>query len=104
LYLGKVIGTTVSTVRLERYHGFKLMLVQPIRPDGTPCQRPLVCVDTVDAGEGDTIMYMDDPDSAGKLVGMPEGGPVRAVIVGILDELHWRDSQGNMQVRNPQQT
>jgi len=101
LLLGKVIGNIVSTIKLKDYQGFKLMLVQPIRPEGTPYQDPLICIDIVGAGEGETVLYLDEGNSARQLLDLEPNGAVRPVIVGIVDEIQWEDEAGKTQSRMP---
>lgn len=101
MLLGKVIGNIVSTIKLKDYQGFKLMLVQPIWPEGTPYQDPLICIDIVGAGEGETVLYIDEGNSARQLLNLEPNGAVRPVIVGIVDEIQWQDSEGGMQSRMP---
>jgi ethanolamine utilization protein EutN len=101
LFLGKVIGNIVSTIKLKDYEGFKLMLVQPIYPEGTPYQDPLICIDIVGAGEGETVLYLDEGNSARQLLNLEPNGAVRPVIVGIVDEIQWEGSDGKVQSRMP---
>jgi len=101
LFLGKVIGNIVSTIKHKDYAGFKLLLVQPIQPDGKPWQDPLICIDIVDAGVGETVLYVDEGNSARQLLNLEPNGPVRPVIVVIVDEIQWQDKEGNLQSRMP---
>jgi ethanolamine utilization protein EutN len=101
LFLGKVIGNIVSTIKLQSYEGFKLMLVQPIYPEGRPWKDPLICIDIVDAGVGETVLYVDEGNSARQLLGLEPVGAVRAVIVGIVDEIQWQDENEQLQSRMP---
>jgi len=101
LFLGKVIGNIVSTIKIKDYQGFKLLLVQPIQPEGTPWKDPLICIDIVDAGVGETVLYLDEGSSARQLLGLEPVGAVRAVVVGIVDEIQWQDDEGELQSRMP---
>ena len=103
MYLGKVIGNIVSTIKLEDFRARKLLLVQPIQPEGTPWQDPLICIDIVDAGLGETVLYVDEGNSARQLLDLEPSGAVRAVIVGIVDEIQWQDSAGSAHTRLPAQ-
>ena len=101
MFLGKVIGNIVSTIKLKDYQGFKLLLVQPIYPEGTPWKEPLICIDIVGAGVGETVLYLDEGNSARQLLNLEPSGAVRPVIVGIVDEIQWEDSDGKGQSRMP---
>lgn len=83
MILGKVVGTVVATRKDERLSGSKLLLVQPVQPDGSPRGDPLVAVDTVDAGAGERVLVVGG-SSARMAEGMTDR-PVDAAIVGIVD-------------------
>ena len=101
MFLGKVIGNIVSTIKSKDFQGFKLLLVQPTYPEGRPWKDPLICIDIVDAGVGETVLYVDEGNSARQLLNLGIDSPVRAVIVGIVDEIQWQDEEGRMQSRMP---
>ena len=83
MILGKVVGTVVATRKDERLAGSKLLLVQPVQPDGSPRGATLVAVDTVDAGVGERVLVVSG-SSARMAEGMADR-PVDAAIVGIVD-------------------
>jgi microcompartment protein CcmK/EutM len=87
MILGKVVGTVVATRKDERLVGSKLLLVQPVLPDGEPEPRrgPIVAVDTVDAGAAETVLVVSG-SSARMAAGQSER-PVDAAIIGIVDVL-----------------
>jgi microcompartment protein CcmK/EutM len=43
-------------------------------------------VDSVDAGLGDRVLVADEGNTAAQVLGMPRG-PVRTIIVGVVDEV-----------------
>ncbi|HYM79954.1 MAG TPA: EutN/CcmL family microcompartment protein, partial [Candidatus Limnocylindria bacterium] len=61
-------------------------LVQPLTPEGKPTGRTSIAVDAVDAGVGDHVLVVDEGNSAGQVLARPRG-PVRTVIVGIVDHV-----------------
>lgn len=83
MILGKVVGTVVATRKDERLVGSKLLLVQPVRPDGSERGALLVAVDTVDAGAGEQVLVVSG-SSARMAAGLADR-PVDAAIVGIVD-------------------
>lgn len=101
MFLGKVIGNIVSTIKLRDFEGHKLLLVQPVHPEGRPWKDPFIAIDIVGAGAGETVLYVDEGNSARQLLNLDIDGAVRAVIVGIVDEIEWQDEQGRMQSRRP---
>jgi len=56
-----------------------------VRP-GASTKRPLLAVDTVDAGPGDLVLVLDEGNGAAQVLGRPRG-PIRTVIVGVVDEV-----------------
>jgi microcompartment protein CcmK/EutM len=86
MILGKVLGTVVATVKLEIYAGYKLLIVQPVDPEGNPLGKTLLAIDTVQAGAGDTVLVIDEGNSARLIIDDPMA-PVRSVIAGIVDEV-----------------
>ena len=83
MILAKVVGTVVATRKDERLVGSKLLLVQPVSPDGEPRGARLVAVDTVDAGAAETVLIVSG-SSARMAAGLADR-PVDAAIVGIVD-------------------
>ena len=86
MILGKIIGTVVATRKDERLVGSKLLLVQPGLPEGESQGVPLVAVDTVDAGVGETVLVVSG-SSARMATGLKDH-PVDAAIIGIVDTVN----------------
>lgn len=86
MILGKVIGTVVSTIKLDIYKGYKLLIVRPVDPEGKPSGKTVLAIDTVQAGTGDTVLVIDEGNSARVIIDDPSA-PVRCVIAGIVDEV-----------------
>lgn len=84
--LAKVVGTATSTVKHPSMQGRKLLLVQLHLADGvTPDGHPLLAVDAIGAGPGDTVMLSSDGEAVRELLGFPKT-PVRWLIAGIVDQ------------------
>jgi ethanolamine utilization protein EutN len=84
--IGRVRGTVVATLKHPALRAAKLLLVEPCDPRGRPSGRMLAAVDVVDAGVGDWVVYLDEGASASQILHDPRG-PVRTVIVGVLDDI-----------------
>jgi ethanolamine utilization protein EutN len=82
--LGKVVGTVVSTIKAPIFDQRALLLVDLLEPDGRASGGYLIAVDTVGAGAGETVLVLDEGTSARQIVGAPSG-PLRTVVVGIVD-------------------
>jgi microcompartment protein CcmK/EutM len=86
VFLARVIGDVVSTVKHDSLRGRKLLIVERLEPDGTPLRETLLAVDSVDAGEGDAVLVVDEGGSAAMVTGLKDP-PIRTVIVGVIDSV-----------------
>ena len=84
MQLALVIGTTTATVKHSSMEGRKLLAVQPRLRDGRPDGDPLLAVDGVGAGVGETVLITSDGRGARQLL-ETNITPVRWTIVGIAD-------------------
>ena len=87
MYIGRVFGTVVATIKNEAFASRKLLLVERLSPDGQPDQKYDIAVDVVQAGVGDRVLVLDEGNSARQIVGLEPDGAIRAVVVGIVDEV-----------------
>ena len=83
MILAKIVGTVVATRKDERRVSSKLLLARPIDPGGTEIGGYLVAIDTVDAGEGETVLIVSG--SSARMADGLKDCPVDAAIVGIVD-------------------
>jgi len=86
VFIARVIGEVVSTVRHDSLAGRKLLIVEKLSTDGEPLDDSLLAVDSVDAGIGDKVLVIDEGSSAAVVTGLPDP-PIRTVIVGVIDEV-----------------
>lgn len=84
--VGRVVGTVVSTISAPVFEGRRLLLCDVLDVSGRPDGSYLICVDTVGSGAGETVLILDEGNSARQVVGL-SSAPLRAVVVGIVDEL-----------------
>jgi ethanolamine utilization protein EutN len=84
--IARVVGNVIATVKHPALVGAKLLLVDEEDPAGGTRGRPLLALDTVDAGEGDRVLVLDEGNGAAQVLRAPRG-PVRTVIVGVIDEV-----------------
>ncbi len=87
--VARVVATVVSTVQAEVFDGRRLLLCDLLALDGTPSGASLLAVDAVGAGAGETVLVLDEGNSARQVLDAPDA-PIRAVIVGIVDEIDLR--------------
>lgn len=83
--VGRVVGTVVSTMNHPFFDGKRLLVCHLLDTQGEPAGYT-IAVDRVDAGVGDSVLVLDEGSSARQLFEV-ETGPVRAVVVGIVDDV-----------------
>ena len=85
MQLAQVIGTATATIKHPSMEGFKLLVVLPrLADDRTADGFPLLAVDQLGAGIGETVMITSDGASARKMLGV-ERTPVRWTVIGLKD-------------------
>jgi len=85
MILARVAGTVVATRKDPRLEGRKLLILQPVKPDGTPEGSYVIGVDTVSAGNRELVIAV-----SGSSARMAEGckdTPVDTSIIGIVDSV-----------------
>lgn len=85
MWVGKVIGTVVATPKDESLTGNKLLIVQPVHFCRAEKSAPIVAVDTIGAGTGETVLVVEG-SSARHVAGKPQGA-MDAAIIGIIDSV-----------------
>ena len=101
MILARVQGQVVATIKHEAYAGRRILLLDRIDATGRELGGYLVAVDTVGATVGQTVLVIDEGNSARQVLGdsraptctagltaRTAGLPVRSVIVGIVDHVH----------------
>ena len=82
--IGRVAQTVVSTIHAPAFDGRRLLLCDLLEPDGAPAGGYLIAVDTVGAGAGETVLLLDEGNSARQIIGLTPA-PVRTLVVGVID-------------------
>lgn len=83
--VGNVVGTVVSTINIPLLDEHRLLLCD-IQDAAGEAAGYTIAIDVVDAGIGDTVLILDEGNSARQILGR-DWGAIRAVVVGIVDEL-----------------
>ena len=86
MYIGLVTASVVATIKYPHLQGRKLLLVDRVDPDGKPTGSYDIAVDVAQAGVGDRVLVLDEGNGARQILGI-DPGCIRAVIVGIVDEV-----------------
>ena len=83
--VARVAGTVVSPISHPFFERQRLLLCDLLDAEGLP-NGYVIAVDVVDAGAGERVLICDEGTSARQIFGI-ETGPIRAVVVGIIDEI-----------------
>ena len=84
MQLAVVIATTTASLKHSSLAGAKMLVVQPQAANGGADGDPLIAIDGVGAGVGETVMLSSDGPYGRKLLNSPIN-PVRWTIIGIED-------------------
>ena len=85
MYTGRVVGTATATVKHPSMTGARLLLVMALQADGRSIEGdPILVVDKLGAGKGETVMITSDGIGTRELLG-DNTSPVRWSVLGIVD-------------------
>jgi ethanolamine utilization protein EutN len=85
--IGQVIGSVWATQKDGSLHGKRMLLVQPLRADGSARGRPTAALDTCDAGPGDRVLFVTSAEAARPFQPQNRLTAADATIVAIVDRL-----------------
>ncbi len=92
MFLARVTGQVVSTVKDKTLQGQKLLLVEPLNVKYDESQKPtslgntgraIVAIDVVGVGDGQLVLVVQG--SSARMTDVTKNLPADAVIVGIVD-------------------
>jgi ethanolamine utilization protein EutN len=84
MMLARVIGNVVCTIKDSKLEGRKLLLIQPLTRDRQPKGRPLVGIDSIGAGAGETVYWCRGKEAS---LAFKDEVPSDCSIVGIVDTI-----------------
>lgn len=85
MFLGRVVGTVVSTVKDSALKGQRLLVVQPLKPDLSETGKCLVVLAAVGVGAGELIYWCRGKESSFPF--LPAEVPADSTVVGVVDHL-----------------
>lgn len=86
MLLGRIIGNVVCTMKDPALRGQKLLIVQPLDRKGRDKGHPVIALDAVGAGAGETIYWCRGREASFPF--LPAEPPTEATIVGIVDSVN----------------
>lgn len=86
MILGRVIGEIHGTIKHPFYESKRLLIVEKMTPEGKTTGDYLIAADAVGAGSDETVLVLDEGNGARQVFDSKDG-PVRSVVVGIVDDI-----------------
>ena len=87
MILARVLGNVVATQKNERYAGARVMLCQPVTPSGEEFGATILALDSVDSGEGDLVLVVQEGWGASTAATGKAGAAIDSAIVGVVDRV-----------------
>ena len=86
MILGRIVGSVVSTIHHRIIENRRMLLAERLDERGGDTGAYVIALDVVGAGYGETVLIIDEGNGARQLL-EDDQAPIRAVVVGIVDEL-----------------
>ena len=84
MLLAKVVGTVVSTQKVQTLDGLRFMVLRQVDLEGNEAGGQVVAVDAVGAGVGEMVLYATG--SSARQTTLTDKRPCDAVIMAIVDD------------------
>ena len=84
MLIARVLGNVVATQKNQRYEGARIMLCRQITPDGEDMDYTCIALDSVNAGEGDLVVIVQEGWSASTATTGRAGAAIDSAIVGVI--------------------
>lgn len=85
MFLARVVGRVWATVKDANLASQRLLVVQPLTPEGAPSGRQTIVTDCTGAGAGETVYCCRGKESSFPF--LPTEVPTDTTVVGIIDEV-----------------
>lgn len=86
MFIGKIVGTVVTTISHPHYKDRRLLVVQPLMLEGEEPGGDFLALDNTHAGIGDTVLVNREGNGARQVLNNPDGCVI-SVIIGIVDSV-----------------
>ncbi len=83
----KIIGTVVSTIKVNKIENTRLKIAQVLDPYGRESDTYYLVEDALGIGIGETVLLADDGNTVSMIVGR-ENVPIRSSIVAKIDSIN----------------
>ena len=85
MLIARVVGDVVATIKDDKMVGRKLLIVREVTTENEIVGKPIVAIDTVDAGIGDVVLIAQG--SSARQTTSTKDTPTDTVIMAIVDSL-----------------
>ncbi len=86
MIIGRIVGEVHGTIKHRFYESKRLLIVEKMTPERKPTGDYLIAADAVGAGADETVLVLDEGNGARQVFDSKDG-PVRSVVVGIIDDI-----------------
>jgi bacterial microcompartment shell vertex protein len=86
MFLARVTGTVVATMKDPAFAGKKILIVQPINQNGEDVGAKLLALDSVGAGAGETVYCCRGREAS--FPWLPQEVPTETSIIAIVDRVN----------------
>lgn len=93
MILARVVGNVVATQKNERYASARVMMCQPVTPQGEEWGATILALDSVDAGVGDTVLVVQEGWGASTAATGEPGAAIDSAIIGVVDRIDFLASE-----------
>ena len=91
MILARITGSVVSTIHHPIVDGHKMLLAEQLDMNGKPSGGYLIAMDAIGAGQGETVLILDEGTGARQILD-DSNAPVRSIVVGIVDAIELESS------------
>jgi bacterial microcompartment shell vertex protein len=99
MFLARVAGNVVSTIKDPALAGKKILVLQPISPGGEDRGAQVLALDSVGAGAGETVYYCRGREAS--FAWYPHEVPTETTIVAIVDRVNLGVDNQKSKVKPP---
>ena len=85
MFLARVVGCVVSTMKDPNLKGRRLLILQPLTPQLKETGKRVVALDCVGAGAGEVVYWCRGKESSFPF--LPDEVPTETTVVGIVDRV-----------------
>lgn len=94
MFLARVVGRVVATVKQETLEAVTLQWIQPLTARGREVGKPIVAADPIGSGPGEVVVYVTAREAALTLK-----NTFAAVDAGIVAKVDWCDVAGEQTLK-----